>query len=883
MKKNHILNQQGEQLAWKAKTKWYNEGEKSNKYFLNLLKSKNARNEMSSIRNNDQNITDPKVINHTVNEYYSKLYNGSKSTNEDDGSFLADLFTLDEAEANSINTPLTMQELWEALRPLKDSAPGPDGISHIYLKKLWDIIGPIILDAWNFSITTKTLPPSYTRSYLRLIPKAGKDTSLLKNWRPITLSNCDLKLITRVYNNRLIKILAKYISTTQTAYIKGRNITDNVRLINSAIQLSNREPQINGSIIALDAQKAFDSVSHGYLNLILNSVGLQSFTPIFKLLYKGLQNDLIINGEVVGNHKVTNGVKQGDALSCTLFILAMEPLLKRIEKNEAIKSIESVTLQYKWPKVVGYADDITCITTNEIACKQAIFNEYEKFTNIAGLKLNADKTEIFNFAGGLYNYSDPLTLTNVTYLGSNYEIVPVNEIKINGIIMSKNVERSKELNCDTLIQKMDKHFRQWSKRGLSLLGRIQIFKTFGLSQFLYHLATFEPTLINWKAIQTRINKFLWNKNYANNSAPSRIKKEIMYTPLKMGGFGMIDIKEVVTSLRLRRHFTLVKHHVHPLSELLSKLTEELGYLGTQPLLNIDEILNMNLKAISDKRKADCNAPVWQIESDLILHSNLLSANIIDMIRLRKRESTEYRKLQRMGMKTFSDILRNPRQSLAVFTKISERTLVNVITIMSRLYSRIPLPVPVLDAGDKLRDLCGRWVDSHVLPSRNLRELFFSPKVSHPKITQMSEIEKNVYFKKLSKIVSVVNKSRILRLLYGDVYCAERTFRWDLSESNLCKRCFEVETITHLLRDCTYTRKVYSLLGIDTDDINEIIGINLSRGELEIRVDFIGYLVFRQHTMPPEILVQTTLERYAKGLAGRGGSDKVAIAKLRRIS
>jgi hypothetical protein len=586
---------------------------------------------------------------------------------------------------------------------------------------------------------------------------------------------------------------------------------------------------------------------------------------------------------VVGSHKISNGVKQGDALSCTLFILAMEPLLKKIEKNDVIKSIESVTLQYKWPKVVGYADDITCITINDIACKQAIFNEYEKFTNVAGLKLNADKTEIYNFAGRMHNNLDPLIITNVTYLGNNYEIMPVKEIKINGVTMSKNVERSKELNCATLIQKMDKHLKQWHKRSLSLLGRIQIFKTFGLSQFLYHFATFEPTPNDWKAIQTRINKFLWNKNYANNLAPARIKKEVMYAPISIGGFGMIDIKEVVTSVRLRRHFALLQYNLHPLSDLLHKLTDEIGYLGTQPLLNIEEILTLNIKALSDKRKADCNGPEWQIESDLILHSNLLTANIVDMIRPRKRESPEYRKLQRLGMKTFEDILRNPRQSLAVLTKISEKSLVNVITIMGRLYRGVPLPNPTVGASDKLRDQGGRWIDNHVISSRKLRELVFSPKGTEPKITQMSESEKSLYFKKLSKIVSVVNRSRMLRLLYGDVYCAERTFRFGLSESNICRRCFEVETIIHLLRDCSYTRRVYSLLGLNTNDINDIIGIDLSRGELEIRADLIGYLVFRQHSMPPEILVQSTLERYARGLASKGGSDKVATAKLRGMN
>jgi hypothetical protein len=36
--RNALLDKKGKYLAWRAKMKWYNEGEKSNKYFLNLLK-----------------------------------------------------------------------------------------------------------------------------------------------------------------------------------------------------------------------------------------------------------------------------------------------------------------------------------------------------------------------------------------------------------------------------------------------------------------------------------------------------------------------------------------------------------------------------------------------------------------------------------------------------------------------------------------------------------------------------------------------------------------------------------------------------------------------------------------------------------------------------
>ena len=86
------------------------------------------------------------------------------------------------------------------------------------------------------------------------------------------------------------------------------------------------------------------------------------------------------------------GVKQGDALSCSLFILAMEPLLRNITKNNTITAIKSRTIDYTWPKIIGYADDVTIITENSNNSVKQIFHEYERLTKASRLKLNADKT-----------------------------------------------------------------------------------------------------------------------------------------------------------------------------------------------------------------------------------------------------------------------------------------------------------------------------------------------------------------------------------------------------------------------------------------------------------------------------------------------------------
>ncbi len=411
---------------------------------------------------------------------------------------------------------------------------------------------------------------------------------------------------------------------------------------------------------------------------------------------------------------------------------------------------------------------------------------------------------------------------------------------------------------------MDRHFSSWSKRNLSILGKIQIYKTFGLSQFLYHLAVLEPDENSWKTINAKISKFIWNKNWASNPAPARIKKEVLLTPVQQGGFGMIDIKEVTTALRLKRHFQLISHNVHPMSELIRKLIEDSTYLGLQPQLEIDEIVTLNMVALHKKRIQDCKVPLWQIESDVILHSNLAKAKIIDLIRPRKRQSAEANLLRRNSITYFKDAVLNGGRLLTTLLKIAIKDVEPALRAMATLYARTDMPDD--EQLSKIRDKGGRWIEVIHLTTKKLREILLTKGLINPKITLMDEETKARYFLNLSRLISVSNKSRIIRLLYGDVYCAERLVHFNLGEIDRCRRCFEKETIIHLLVDCPYTKAIYSLMGLQTEDINNILGTDLCKGALEIRCDLISTIVFKMNTIPPEILVRTTFEKYAKGFA-----------------
>jgi hypothetical protein len=70
-------------------------------------------------------------------------------------------------------------------------------------------------------------------------------------------------------------------------------------------------------LISLDAKKAFDSVDQ---NCIEETFIAYGFGPGFIQIFKTLYRNITANGFASESIKIDRGVKQGDALSCAIFI-----------------------------------------------------------------------------------------------------------------------------------------------------------------------------------------------------------------------------------------------------------------------------------------------------------------------------------------------------------------------------------------------------------------------------------------------------------------------------------------------------------------------------------------------------------------------------------
>jgi hypothetical protein len=118
-------------------------------------------------------------------------------------------------------------EIETAIHQLKGtSAPGPDGISALFFHKYWEIVGKDIID-FTLSILNKGgSPEKINFTYISLIPKVSSP-STPSEFRPISLCNVVMKIITKTIASRIKVILPKIVNDAQSAFLAGRLITDN--------------------------------------------------------------------------------------------------------------------------------------------------------------------------------------------------------------------------------------------------------------------------------------------------------------------------------------------------------------------------------------------------------------------------------------------------------------------------------------------------------------------------------------------------------------------------------------------------------------------------------------------------------------------------------
>lgn len=135
---------------------------------------------------------------------------------------------------------------------------GLDEFSVDFCKRFAIHLAPLLLDMYNDSLVNGSFPLTLTQASISLILKRDKNPDKCGSWRPISLLNLDVKLLAKVLACHLDPCLPEIISEDQTGFIRGQQLSSNIRRLLNMIFLP-LCTSLSEIVISLDAEMSGSS------------------------------------------------------------------------------------------------------------------------------------------------------------------------------------------------------------------------------------------------------------------------------------------------------------------------------------------------------------------------------------------------------------------------------------------------------------------------------------------------------------------------------------------------------------------------------------------------------------------------------------------------
>jgi len=472
-------------------------------FYKRLDENHEVHNCIDSLKENNSTYkSDSEILNY-ANKFYSDLYTSTQPCPQDIVKYLSDVNVfniLSDEDKKECEGLVNIDECEKVIKFMKlNKSPGLDGLPVEFYQIFWDEIKYILIDMYNESFIRCKLPESLSCAVMSLIFKKG-DQQLISNYRPISLTNTDYRIIAFVLAQRMQGVIGSSVSPDQSAYIHDRFIGTNVRIVEDIIDhynTSNKE----GILMFLDLKKAFDTLEWDFMFQVLKLYNFgDDFIKWIKTLYYKPKAIIKNNGHFSEDFEIFRGIRQGCPVSSLIFILCVEILASKIKEDKIIKGMTlSSDEDVNKVKIIQYADDGTLFLNNIIEMKKAI-KTIETFGKLAGTKLNLDKCE------GLWIGLAKQNQQNCNLLNIKWPIEP---IKYLGIYIGHDKQKCLKLNWHNKIEKLKETLNKWKHLNLTLFGKVNLIKSLAISKLTHSATCLEiPDNID-KEINNVTYEFIW--------------------------------------------------------------------------------------------------------------------------------------------------------------------------------------------------------------------------------------------------------------------------------------------------------------------------------------------------------------------------------------
>lgn len=580
-------------IFWRQRSKvtWAREGDRNTSYFHTAATARKTKNTIHGLFNGSGDWCEKDgEVEAIITDYFGELFQSSNPAMTVIDEVVKHVDTRVSSDmASQLSLPFTPDEVLTALSQMALlKSPGPDGLPAIFFQKYWNILGSDITTCILDFLNLHRIPHALNYTFIVLIPK-NSSPKRITEFRPISLCNVVYKIGSKALANRIKPILKSVISPTQSAFVPGRLITDNVLVAYEVNHFIHCHTQGKRAYVALklDVSKAYDRIEWCFLEKVLQKLGfLLALVNLIMLCVTTVSFSFLLNGSRFGSLTPNRGIRQGDPLSPYLFICCVEAFIQMVDKEVGRGNFKGIKIAPSAPNISNlcFADDTILFSQATVQEATMVRTMLDKYATASGQIINLDKSTMV--------FSPNITPEAGHAITS---ILPFQVIERfdRYLGLPTQIGRTKVEVFNFLKDRLWSRVHGWSEKHLSMAGREVLIKSVLQAIPTYVMSCFKLPQSILAEVEKIIRRFWWGSK-KSRGIPWISWKQLC-RPKSAGGMGFRDMETFNLALLTKQAWRVLIHPTSLLSRVLKakyfpRTSFLLADLGDRPSLTWRSIL-----------------------------------------------------------------------------------------------------------------------------------------------------------------------------------------------------------------------------------------------------------------------------------------------------